>query len=139
MTTSSSLETLGVIIATVSHVDANGAPCVSWAESDPIAARVVWIASAPKWSDFIGARVVVGFLGGDETQPIVLGLLDAPPAVQPRDPDVLRIASGRELTIECGQAKIMLRADGRVEVRGTHLVSRSSGPNKIKGGTVHIN
>jgi hypothetical protein len=75
----------------------------------------------------------------------VLGLLEPPPALGDPDPaagkapDTLRIAAGREVVIECGEAKISLRKDGRVEIRGTHLISRSSGPNKIKGGSVFIN
>ena len=70
----------------------------------------------------------------------MLGLLDPPPAsgAVPK-PKTLRIESQRELVIECGKSKIALRSDGRIEVRGGHLISRSSGPNKIKGGSVHIN
>ncbi len=86
------------------------------------------------------------FLGGDETQPIVLGLVGATAgarrsrcAAAGKAPDTLRVEAGRELVIECGEAKISLRKDGRVEIRGTHLISRSSGPNKIKGGSVFIN
>jgi hypothetical protein len=85
-------------------------------------------------------------MNGDETQPLVLGLLEAPAALgdaaqrtSERKPETLRIEAGRELVIECGEAKITLRKDGRIEIRGTHLVSRSSGPNKIKGGSVFIN
>ena len=93
--------------------------------------------------------MLVGFLNAVESQPIVLGLLDAPPVPVKEDvnvaapggmkPETLRIEAGRELVIECGEAKISLRKDGRIEIRGTHLISRSSGPNKIKGGSVFIN
>jgi len=134
-----SIETTGVIIGSVAGVDAKGSPLVSWSGGEPVAAQVVWMAAMPKWTECVGARVVLGLADGSECQPIILGLLDAPASPPQREPDVLRIVSGRELVIECGEAKIMLRADGRVEIRGTHLVSRSSGPNKIKGGTVHIN
>ena len=69
----------------------------------------------------------------------MIGLLDAPPPTTQAVPETARIESRKELVIECGRAKILLRADGRIEIRGGHLVSRSSGPNKIKGGSVHIN
>src|SRR3954464_11520602 len=134
-----SIETAGVIIGSVAGADATGSPLVSWSGGEPAAAQVVWLPAVPKWADCIGARVVLAFADGNESQPIILGLLDAPVSAPQREPDVLRIASGYELVIECGEAKIMLRADGRVEIRGKHLVSRSSGPNKIKGGAVHIN
>jgi hypothetical protein len=48
------------------------------------------------------------------------------------------VESSRSLVIECGEARISLREDGRIEIRGTHVISRASGPNKIKGGSVHI-
>jgi hypothetical protein len=134
-----STETPGVIVGSVAAVDASGSPRVRWNDTEPVSAQVVWMPAAPNWRDCVGARVILGFIDGDEDRPIILGLLDAPAVARPREPEVLRIVSGRELVIECGEAKIALRADGRIEIRGTHLVSRSSGPNKIKGGTVHIN
>ena len=135
----------GVLAAEVIGVDSDGRPLICCNGVASIAAHAVWTPGAPLWRDCIGARVLVCFLGGDETQPIVLGLLEPPPALGDPDPaagkapDTLRIAAGRELVIECGEAKISLRKDGRVEIRGTHLISRSSGPNKIKGGSVFIN
>lgn len=135
----------GVVAAEVIGVDDNGRPVVSVNGVVTIAAHVVWTPGAPAWPDCIGARVLLGFLNGDETQPIVLGFLEPPAAVSNTDrgaekmPETLRIAAGREMVIECGEAKISLRKDGRIEIRGTHLISRSSGPNKIKGGSVFIN
>jgi hypothetical protein len=121
-------------------------PLVTWNALPAIAAQAVWTPNAPPWRDCIGARVLIGFLNGDETQPVVLGLLEPRPeneSVRPgeaeRRPDTLRVEAGRDLVIECGEAKISLRKDGRIEIRGTHLISRSSGPNKIKGGSVFIN
>ncbi|MDP1861345.1 MAG: DUF6484 domain-containing protein [Gemmatimonadaceae bacterium] len=127
-----------VVIGEITDVDDYGAPRVRWQNAEPTSAQVVWMPSAPMWKHCIGARVVLGFVDGDERRPIVLGLLDAPKGA-PQKPDVLHIESGRELVIECGEAKISLRKDGRIEIRGTHLISRSSGPNKIKGGSVFIN
>ncbi len=101
-------------------------------------ASVVWMPNAPDWSSCRGLRVALAFAEGDSARPLVLGLIDPPPRSK-TSPETLRIESGRELVIECGKAKIALRADGRIEIRGGHLISRSSGPNKIKGGSVHIN
>ena len=101
----------------------------------PVPAEAVWSREAPDWSRCAGLRVVVGQPEG--TCPVVLGLLDAPPAET--TPESLKVESTEELVIECGKAKIALRADGRIEIRGGHLISRASGPNKIKGGSVHIN
>jgi hypothetical protein len=136
----------GVLAGEIIGVDDSGRPLVRWNDNAAIAAHAVWTPGAPSWRECIGVRVLVGFLSGDETQPVVLGLLEAPPAPggdpapgTQKQPDTLRVAAGQELVIECGEAKISLRKDGRIEIRGTHLISRSSGPNKIKGGSVFIN
>jgi hypothetical protein len=44
-----------------------------------------------------------------------------------------------EIVLECGQASIVLRRNGRVVIRGTYVESRSRGVNRIKGGSVEIN
>jgi hypothetical protein len=129
----------GVLLGTVTGVDERGLPIVSTGAAEAPAAYVVWMPDPPEWSDCVGLRVVLALVDGDESRPVVLGLLDAPPAPPKQVPDALRVESRRELVIECGKSKIALRADGRIEIRGGHLISRSSGPNKIKGGTVHIN
>ena len=127
----------GVVIAEVVGVD-DGFPLVR-VNQEVHRARVVWIKDAPDWSRCVGLRVAVTHIRSAE-QVLILGLLDEPPQEKavPK-PRSLHIESGKELVIECGKSKIALRADGRIEIRGGHLVSRSSGPNKIKGGSVHIN
>lgn len=129
----------GVLVGRVTGVDDEGLPVVEVAGVEATAAHVVWTPEAPPWKDCVGLRVAVALTAGDEARPLVLGLLDAPPAPAAHLPETLRVESRRELVIECGKSKIALRADGRIEIRGGHLVSRSSGPNKIKGGSVHIN
>ena len=96
-----------VVIGEITDVDDNGAPRVRWQNAEPTSAQVVWMPSAPMWKHCIGARVILGFVDGDERRPIVLGLLDAP-KVALQKPEVLHIESGRELVIECGEAKISL-------------------------------
>lgn len=127
-----------VVVGQIADVDELGALTVRWNGSNPTPASVVWMASAPRWHDCVGARVILGFLDGDERQPIVLGLLDPPRAADPT-PGTIRLESSRELLLQCGEARIFLRQDGRIEIRGTHVISRSSGPNKVKGGAVFIN
>lgn len=127
-----------VMVGHIVDVDELGVPSVRWNGSNPTRASVVWMASAPRWHDCVGARVILGFLDGDERQPVVLGLLD-PPCSANQTPETIRLESSRELLLQCGEARIYLRQDGRIEIRGTHVISRSSGPNKVKGGAVFIN
>jgi hypothetical protein len=44
-----------------------------------------------------------------------------------------------EIVLQCGKASITLTRAGKVLVRGEYLLSRSSGVNSIKGGSVQIN
>jgi hypothetical protein len=52
---------------------------------------------------------------------------------------VIEIAAGEKLTLQCGESSIVLSGDGSVIIRGTRIVSRSKGINRIKGAAVQIN
>jgi hypothetical protein len=41
--------------------------------------------------------------------------------------------------LRCGQASVTLTKAGKVLIRGTYVSSRSSGVNRIKGGSVQLN
>lgn len=128
----------GVVLGEVVGSASDGRPLVRIAPgSTPCAATFAGFGPAPDWRQLQGARAVLACVDGDPRQPLVLGVLGgSAPAPLPR---TLKVAAGEELTIECGKSKIHLRADGRIEIRGEHLVSRSRGPNKVKGGSVHLN
>jgi hypothetical protein len=51
----------------------------------------------------------------------------------------IEIEGQDEVVLRCGKASITLRRNGRVVIRGTYVESRSSGTNRIKGGSVLIN
>lgn len=44
-----------------------------------------------------------------------------------------------DLELRCGRARITLRYDGRIELHGTHILSASRGPNRVRGATVSLN
>jgi hypothetical protein len=44
-----------------------------------------------------------------------------------------------EIVLRCGNASITLSKTGKVYIKGSYLVSRSSGTNSIKGSSVRIN
>lgn len=44
-----------------------------------------------------------------------------------------------EIVLRCGRSSITLTKAGKVLIRGAYLLSRSSGVNRIKGGSVQIN
>lgn len=44
-----------------------------------------------------------------------------------------------EVVLKCGEASITLNRNGKVVIRGKYLLSRSSGVNRILGGSVQVN
>ena len=81
----------------------------------------------------------------DPRRPIVIGLVQSPvalatqPAVVTLDGDQVTLAAEREIVLRCGHASITLTRAGKILIRGKYLLSRSSGVNRIKGGSVQIN
>lgn len=49
------------------------------------------------------------------------------------------IEGQEEIVFSCGQASITLTKAGKVLIRGKYLLSRSSGVNRIQGGSVQVN
>jgi hypothetical protein len=94
-------------------------------------------------------EVVLLFEGNDLKKPILMGLLQSAqglpaggpspaPAAEPR-PEELVLTADKEIVLRCGKASITLTRAGKVLIRGAYLLSRSSGVNRIKGGSVQIN
>ena len=99
-------------------------------------------------SDDIGCQVALLFEGGDPQRPIVIGRMQYPEdIVQPWqqntsaevDDERLEFKAGKEIVLRCGEASITLTRAGKVIIRGEYLLSRSTGTNRIKGGSVQIN
>lgn len=55
------------------------------------------------------------------------------------DGEVVRLEAKGRIELVCGEASLILEADGRVTISGTHVVSSSRGANKIKGATISLN
>jgi Domain of unknown function (DUF6484) len=138
----------GVAVGVLTGVDSSGGPLVRLPDDAASAgrpARTV-VAIDPQRA---GEEVVVSFENGDRHKPIILGMLasagapsmaEAPAQVQAKlDDDVLEFSANREITLRCGKASITLTRAGKVIIRGAYLLSRSSGVNRIKGGSVQIN
>lgn len=54
-------------------------------------------------------------------------------------PEELVVTAAKQLTLRCGESSITLTAAGKIIIRGKYIVSRSSGVQRIKGGSVQIN
>lgn len=93
-----------------------------------------------------GQSLALGFEGGDPMRPIVIGLmLDAPsrPAPVPTevvlDGEHVVLTAQEQIELRCGDAALILSADGRIELRGTYITSQASATQRILGGSVNIN
>lgn len=94
-----------------------------------------------------GRRVILAFVDGNPAQPIILNFLleavtgeNQPSTIDVQlDGEKLLFTAQKEIVLRCGEASITLTAAGKVLLKGTYLLSRSSGYNKIKGAAVDIN
>ena len=96
----------------------------------------------------VGRPVVLQFAGGDATRPIVMGVLREAPATPADGPGQVQVdADGERLIVratdqlvfQCGKASITLTKAGKVLIQGTHVSSRSTGVNRVQGGSVQLN
>lgn len=133
----------GVVIGVLLDVPTPDAPVVAFPGcpgETGLAART----TTALCRDDIGAQVALMFEAGDPARPLVIGRIqrlpaNASPAVAHVDGERLEFSAKQEIVLRCGKASITLTRAGKVIIRGTYLSSRSSGVNRIKGGSVQIN
>lgn len=97
----------------------------------------------------IGSKVVLMFESGDFSKPIVMGVLREgegwPLAEQPGQVEVdvdgqrLIVSAKEQLVFKCGKASITLTKAGKVLIQGSYVLTRSTGVNRVKGGSVQLN
>src|SRR5215510_11494235 len=97
----------------------------------------------------IGKPVVLMFESGDPSRPIVMGIVregdawpidERPGQVEVNaDGERMIVSAKEQLVLRCGRASITLTKGGKVLIQGAYLLSRSSGVNRIKGGSIQLN
>lgn len=97
----------------------------------------------------IGKRMVLMFEGGDPLRPIVMGVLrqgegwpleERPGQVElDVDGERMTVSAREQLVLRCGKASVTLTKAGKVLIQGTYVSSRSSGVNRVKGGSIQLN
>ena len=119
-----------------------------------------WIAShVPPGHLAPSAHVLLYVATGTTTRPIVAAVLRATvteDAVTETEAPMLRageasstnkankparliLEADKEIQLRCGRSSLLLREDGKVQLRGADIVSRASRGNKVRGATVEIN
>jgi hypothetical protein len=135
----------GVIIGILAGFSESCAPLVDFPDNKASHALVARTTTGLSVTQ-IGSEVILTFERCDLTKPIILGCLHPHPLLQrERSADVeldgerLTFSAEREIVLRCGEASITLTRAGKILIRGSYLLSRSSGVNRIKGGSVQIN
>mgnify|MGYP003954104661 CR=1 FL=1 len=136
----------GVVIGRLAGLNKSGSGRVEFEGSlsaKPITARSL----VPLGKEQVGREVALQFEEGNPAKPIIMGFLYRPESTQAVqkpvsveiDGEALRFKADKEIILQCGKASLTLTRAGKILLRGTYVVSRSSGANKIKGGSVEIN
>ncbi len=120
------------------------------------------MSTIPIQPDMLGRNVVLAFVEGDLSRPIVMGLLWRPD--EGRAGDVIADKTGKtdkalseptgdpgsmaafeviqakdRVEIKCGKASITLTQTGKILLRGEYISTHAKGTHRIKGGSVQIN
>jgi len=153
-----------VVIGTLIAVDAQGHLLVDFPGS-PVDEPVVAITTLALSQQHLGRQVALLFTNGDLRQPVVMGMIHSPlqamldnfdQAAGQSDEGVaiesdlnvddveingkrVVFEAQEEIVFKCGESSITLTKSGKVLIRGKYLLNRSSGVNRIMGGSVQVN
>jgi hypothetical protein len=135
----------GVVIGLLVGMDRDNHPLVAFPgnpKEDCVIAKTTLIFS----QDDLGKEVALLFENGDPRFPIIIGRLQHPRSIgegtettAELDGEKLVLSADREIVLKCGKSSITLTRAGKIILRGASIFSRSSGVNRIKGGSVQIN
>ncbi len=135
----------GVVVGVLVGVDELGVPHVDYPGNRRgiLAAKSTVRLSA----DDVDREIGLMFEEADPDRPLILGVIEEPvPLAPPAKPihatidgETVTITAESEIVFQCGKASITLSRDGKIQIRGAYLVSRSSGVNRIQGGSIELN
>jgi len=138
----------GVVIGLFLSINDAGESLVAF-PGNPVETAVPARTTAQLSADDIGQEVALLFEGGDLRRPLIIGKVHRPDAARTGqeaerttaelDGEHIVLAAKKDITLKCGKASITLTQAGKIIIRGAYLLSRSSGVNRIKGGSVQIN
>lgn len=136
-----------VIIGRLVQLDETGHAWVDYPRN-PTHQALSALTTIPLSPDQVGREVALLFAEGDLSKPVIIGLIHQvhPPLPQETSPveakldgEKIVLSAKQEIVLKCGKASITLTRAGKVIIRGAYLLSRSSGVNRIKGGSVQMN
>jgi len=153
-----------IIIGTLSGINDDGQPLVQYHNGVP-SKTFAALTTQALTNKQIGRQVALLFANGDPESPVIMGLIHSPlqdmletfgnsnnsqkeeielhaehkiDDVQV-DGERIVLKGKKEIVLKCGEASITLTRSGKVLIRGKYLLNRSSGVNRIMGGSVQVN
>ena len=136
----------GVVIGVLVGLDRDNHPLVAF-PGNPDEGCVIAKTTLSFHEDDLGKEVALLFENGDPCFPIIIGRLQHPRPIGEKqltasaelDGERMVLSAEREIVLKCGKSSITLTRAGKIILRGASIFSRSSGVNRIKGGSVQIN
>ncbi|WP_207787565.1 DUF6484 domain-containing protein [Candidatus Thiosymbion oneisti] len=133
----------GVIIGLLLGFHEEGAPLIAFPGNPQETALRARATTRLEGTD-VGREVALLFEGGDPRLPLVIGVVQHPerttetpvPLTADLDGERIELSAQKEIVLKCGKSSITLTRAGKILIRGAYLSSRSSGVNRIKGGSV---
>ena len=136
----------GVVIGVLAGFDDEGRPLVAF-PGNAVQTGCPALSSATLSRDDIGREVALLFEQGDPARPLIIGRIRHPEEMKRPaqtvsadvDGERIEFSAKQEIVLRCGKASITLTRAGKILIRGAYVLSRSSGANRIRGGSVQIN
>jgi len=151
-----------VILGTLVSIDKLGNPFVEFS-GNPSDHSLKAITTLELARSHIGRQVALLFAGGNLQNPVIMGMIRSPlqEMLENFGQEEVAVESGQEehlkvddvmvdgskivfeakekIVLRCGESSIILTRDGKILIRGKNLLTRSTGVNRILGGSIRLN
>jgi len=153
-----------LLIGKVVSINDHGNPLIAYDEATK-ASPIEALTTVPLNTSSIGQDVAVSFAQNQGGTPIVMGVIrrvlddvlnlqsdnaqppkviDEPEAGSGKpeilvDGNKLELSAADEITLRCGKSSITLNKNGKILIKGEHMLNRTSGSYKIKSGSIQLN
>lgn len=155
-----------IIIGTLEEIDKQGQPLVDFSENSsdqPLPAMT----TLGLTQTHVGRQIALLFANGDLQSPVIMGMIHSPlqdmlenfgqARTDEESENEVELESDlkvddvlidgkkiifeakEEIVLKCGESSITLTKAGKILIRGKYLLNRSTGVNRIMGGSVQVN
>ncbi|MFN0059356.1 MAG: DUF6484 domain-containing protein [Planctomycetota bacterium] len=137
----------GIVIGVLAECESAGAVAVEF-RLRAVDYRVRVRALVSIAASDIGRQVALLFENGELAKPVLVGFVEPDQSPSPGangfsagtvTGERLVLTAQEEIVLQCGAASLTLTRAGKVFIQGANVLSRASGVNRIRGGSVQIN